>query len=352
MTIATSPNLDGLLLEVLVTPDGQADPYPRYARMRAEARVSRTAFGPYVVNGYQECLGVLRDPRLGRGKGLEGSSTGIFGDQGTRRGEYFEASQHNMLMADPPDHTRLRRLVSRSFTPRQVERLQPAIHRLVDDLLDVMAARGEVDFIAEFALPLPMDVIGELVGVPASERAGLQPLVRAAAKGIEPVLSEEETAASIDAIVHSAEYFTGLLDERRRQPREDLLTRAGAGQRERRPPDRRRDHLDGHPVVLRRLRDDDQPPRQRLAGVAAPPRPAGRLAAPPRVSRRPPSRSCSASTARCSSTSAPPWNRPTCWASRWSAARGSWCSRVQQTGTRRASTGPTTSISAATTTRR
>lgn len=224
MTIASSPTLDGLLLQVLATPEGQADPYPCYAQMRAEARASRTAFGPYVVNGYDESLGVLRDPRLGRGLGIEDTSTGIFGDDGTRRGEFLEASQHNMLMADPPDHTRLRRLVSRSFTPRQVERLRPAIHRLVDELLDAMAARSEIDFIAEFALPLPMDVIGELVGVPASERAALQPHVRAAAKGIEPVLSAEETEASLDAIVQLAEYFTDLLEDRRRAPRDDLLS--------------------------------------------------------------------------------------------------------------------------------
>ncbi|HEX4126379.1 MAG TPA: cytochrome P450 [Acidimicrobiales bacterium] len=224
MTNATSPTLDGLLLQVLITPEGQADPYPCYAQMRSEARVSRTAFGPYVVNGYQECLGVLRDPRLGRGMGIEDGSTGIFSDAGTRRGEFMDASQHNMLMADPPDHTRLRRLVSRSFTPRQVDRLRPAIEQLVADLLDDLAERGEVDFMAEFALPLPMDVIGELVGVPASERAALQPHVRAAAKGIEPVLSEEEVEASIEAIVYLAEYFVGLLDERRRQPRDDLLS--------------------------------------------------------------------------------------------------------------------------------
>ena len=64
MTIVSSPTLDGLLLQVLVTPDGQADPYPLYARMQAEARVSRTAFGPYVVNGYDECQAVLRDPQV------------------------------------------------------------------------------------------------------------------------------------------------------------------------------------------------------------------------------------------------------------------------------------------------
>src|SRR5580658_296712 len=170
MTIATSPTLDGLLLQVLATPEGQADPYPYYAQMRAESRVSRTAFGPYVVNGYEECLGVLRDPRLGRGIGIEDASTGIFSDAGTRRGEFLDASQHNMLLSDPPDHTRLRRLVSRSFTPRQVERLRPAVHQLVDDLLHALAERGDVDFMAEFALPLPMAVIGELVGVPDAER--------------------------------------------------------------------------------------------------------------------------------------------------------------------------------------
>src|SRR5580698_3861058 len=88
MTIASSPTLDGLLLQVLATPDGQANPYPLYARMHAEALVSRTAFGPYVVNGYEECKGVLRDPRRGRGVGIEDTSTGVCGDNGARRGEF------------------------------------------------------------------------------------------------------------------------------------------------------------------------------------------------------------------------------------------------------------------------
>ncbi len=224
MSIVSSPNLDGWLLQVLVTPEGQADPYPWYARMRAEARVSRTAFGPYVVNGYEECQAVLRDPRLGRGIGIEDTSTGIFGDGGTRRDEFLELSQHNMLLSDPPDHTRLRRLVSRSFTPTQVERLRPAVHILVDGLLDSLAEKGDIEFMADFALPLPMAVIGELVGVPDADRVGLQPHVRAAAKGIEPALDAEETEAAIEAIVTLAEYFGGLMEERRMHPRDDLLS--------------------------------------------------------------------------------------------------------------------------------
>jgi cytochrome P450 len=192
--------------------------------MRAEATVSRSSFGPYVVNGYEVCQSVLRDPRLGRGMDIQDNNVGLFGDTGARRGEFMDASQHSMLLADPPAHTRLRRLVSRSFTPRQVERLRPAIHVLVDDLLDAMGEKGDVEFMSEFALPLPMAVIGELVGVPAADRAGLQPSVRAAAKGIEPVMSDEETEAAIEAVGHLAEYFGALIEERRRDPRDDLLS--------------------------------------------------------------------------------------------------------------------------------
>jgi cytochrome P450 len=227
MTIASSPTLDGLLLQVLATPDGQADPYPLYARMRAEARVSRTAFGPYVVNGYDECQGVLRDPRLGRGVGIEDRSTGVFGDNGGRRGQFFEAGSHNMLLADPPDHTRLRRLVSRSFTASKVEQLRPAVQTLVRALLEGLAAKGTVEFMHDFALPLPMAVIGELVGVPAGDRAELQPLVRAAARGIEPMLADEEVDASIAAIERLGAYFEQLLADRRRHPTDDLLSALG-----------------------------------------------------------------------------------------------------------------------------
>lgn len=238
MSIVTSPTLDGHLLQVLITPEGQADPYPYYALMREEARVYRTSFGPYCVNGYAECQAVLRDPRLGRGVGIEDTSMDIFGNADSRRSEFFDVGQHNMLMADPPDHTRLRRLVSRSFTPRQVDRLRPAIHALVDTLLDELVRRGEVEFMSEFALPLPMAVIGELVGVPAADRAGLQPKVRAAARGIEPVLTEAEIDAAIDAVADLGAYFEAFLAERRREPRDDLMSAlADAGENDERLTD-------------------------------------------------------------------------------------------------------------------
>lgn len=226
MTIVSDPTVDGLLAQVFASDDGRADPYPLYARIRAAAPVSRTMLGPLVVSGYDDCLAVLRDPRLGRGIGRDDAGGGLGALVGVQqdRGDFFSAAQHNMLLADPPDHTRLRQLVSRAFTPRRVEGLRPTMEALVDDLLDELAERGEVEFLADFALPFPMAVIGALVGVPAEDWPELQPLVRAAAKGIEPVLTEDESAAAVGAIARLGEYFGGLLDERRRHPTADLLT--------------------------------------------------------------------------------------------------------------------------------
>jgi cytochrome P450 len=228
MSIVSDPTVDGLLAQALITPEGRADPYPLYEQMRAAAPVCRTMFGPLLVSGYDDCLAVLRDPRLGRGVG-QGEQTGLLsslgGDDSTReRSEFFELAQHNMLLADPPDHTRLRKLVSRAFTPRRVDDLRPAMESLVDGLLDEMAGAGEVDFMSAFALPLPMAVIGALVGVPEEDWARLQPLVRADAKGIEPVLTDEENREAVAALGELGDYFGELLEQRRREPTYDMLT--------------------------------------------------------------------------------------------------------------------------------
>src|SRR4051794_14646595 len=208
VSIVSDPTVDGLLMQVLITPEGRADPYPLYAQIRAAAPVCRTSFGPLVVSGYADCLAVLRDPRLGRGADSAEGGGLVPGSEGSgRRGEFFELSRHNMLLADPPDHTRLRQLVSRTFTPRRVDELRPAVHpRVVPEpspprgaagrvpgggawvvrLPDEWAGAGGVAFLPASALPPPRGGTGGLGGVPAAARAVLQPLVRAVAKGIEP----------------------------------------------------------------------------------------------------------------------------------------------------------------------
>lgn len=224
MAIDANPLMDGLLLQVLGTEEGRADPCRFYAQMRDTAPIYRTMLGPILIHRYEDCMSALRDPRLGRGGDTASQQMTNFGVPDVFVQRFFELSQHSMLLADPPNHTRLRGLVSRSFTPRHMEGMRPAVHKLVDDLLDTLAERGEVEFMGDFALPLPMAVIGELVGVPRSDWDTLQPYVRAAATAIEPVLSDEQALEAFTAYDYLGNYFGSLLEERRRQPREDLLS--------------------------------------------------------------------------------------------------------------------------------
>jgi cytochrome P450 len=224
VAIAANPVMDGLLLQVLGTPEGRADPYRYYAQMRETVPISRTVLGPLLIHRYEDCMAVLRDPRMGRGVDVAPDQLSAFGGNVEFAEQFNALAQHNMLLADPPNHTRLRHLVSRAFTPRHIEGLRPAIVHLVEELLTNLADREEVEFMSEFALPLPMAVIGELVGVPASERAELQPYVRAAANAIEPIMSDEEATASMESYAYLGEYFNALLEERRARPTADLLS--------------------------------------------------------------------------------------------------------------------------------
>ncbi|HUY61944.1 MAG TPA: cytochrome P450, partial [Candidatus Dormibacteraeota bacterium] len=221
---------DALVLEVLTTPEGRADPYPRYRQLRERTPVLRSGLGMVVLTRYADCVAALRDPRLGRGligsaarTGTRGAVAGLSADPAMRQ-EYFDRAANSMLFADPPEHSRLRRLVSRAFTPRRVDALRPAVGRTVDSLLDSLAEQGEADVIEALAFPLPVSVIGELVGVPPSDRAAFQPLVRAAAAGVEPIVDDTTIRAALDAQAELQSYFACLLAERRRRPTDDLLS--------------------------------------------------------------------------------------------------------------------------------
>jgi cytochrome P450 len=127
----------------------------------------------------------------------------------------------SMLVLNPPDHTRLRRLVSGAFTARRVQALRPAVARMVDDLLDAMT--GEVDFIGAFAFPLPVNVIGELLGVPAEDRAQFQPLVRDWTQIME-VLTPDVVSHADRAAAAIRDYLADLVAQRRRRPSGDLIS--------------------------------------------------------------------------------------------------------------------------------
>jgi cytochrome P450 len=223
------PAADALLLEIFLDPAGRANPYPRYRQLREQAPALRSSMGSLVLSRYEDCLAVLGDPRFGRGVALRGETTGYFpyGDLDAEpelRSRYYEAAGPAMLFTDPPLHSRLRRLASRAFTANRVRSLRPIIERMVEELLDEALEREDVELMGEVALPLPIRVIGELVGVPESDRSALQPLVRAAKGGIEPAASPDELRAAADAVTELNAYFAHLFEERERRPADDLLS--------------------------------------------------------------------------------------------------------------------------------
>jgi cytochrome P450 len=221
---------DNVLLRLLLTPEGRADPYSYYCQLRENAPVLRSSFGPIVLSRYDDCITALRDPRLGRGTALRAAGdapaigfAGLDVDPELRR-EFFERAGNNMLFADPPDHTRLRRLVSRAFTPKRVESLRPAVAAMVDQRLDAMVDAGDVDVMEMLAFPLPVTVIGELVGVPPADRPGFQPLIRSAVAALDPTTDPAAIRTAAAAMDQARGYFADLVAERRRRPAEDLLS--------------------------------------------------------------------------------------------------------------------------------
>src|SRR5947208_5842366 len=201
------------------------DPYRQYAQLRADDPVHRSPLEVWVLFRYDDVVRVLRDPALSVDIANATPNLRMQMMQaavGERLGDRAERGARAMLGLDPPDHTRLRRLVSKAFTPRTVENLRPDIVRLTDELLD--GFRGVVDIIPELALPLPMAVIGEMLGIPAAERAALQPHVRATARLLEfnPPLEEIDAAARSSKII--AEHLEALIAQRRAEPTDDLLS--------------------------------------------------------------------------------------------------------------------------------
>lgn len=153
---------DVLVFDILATPEGRRDPFPRYRALRDAAPIHHSALGGmWYLTRYEDTRFVFRDPRFG--KHPDGAMPG-FGVQDADRSAYMaEFRRSSMLFLDPPDHTRLRGLVSREFTPRRVDQLRPRIRALLNPMLDRMAEEGETDVMDVLAFSLPVAVIGELV---------------------------------------------------------------------------------------------------------------------------------------------------------------------------------------------
>jgi len=199
-----------------------ADPYAQYAILRDRAPVHQSPFGPWMLTRYDDCLRLLRDPRASveeRNAGFERRSVLFPGDDPRRR-----RGAAAILNLDPPDHTRIRRLVARAFTPRRAEALGDRIQELVDLALDRVEAQGAMDVIADLAFPLPFAVISELLGMPATDADELRDLSHALVRLLEPLAFADDLDVLRAASDAMATHVDEVIAWKRNHPGDDLLT--------------------------------------------------------------------------------------------------------------------------------
>jgi cytochrome P450 PksS len=210
----------------LASPRFKADPYPFYARLRAEAPVWRTMLpdrrAAWLVTRYEDVARVLKDDTFAKDK-----LNAMDPEQRTKTPwvpGFLKPLERNMLDLDDPDHARLRALVSKAFTPRLIERLRGRIEVLCEELLDAMERkgmhRGQIELVADYALPLPATVIAELLGVPAEDHAKFHRW----SNRLVSVSSKRDMLRALPAALSFVRYLRKLIERRRADPRDDLIT--------------------------------------------------------------------------------------------------------------------------------
>jgi cytochrome P450 len=215
-TNATAPLFNPLAPEFI------RNPYPFYARLRDTDPMHVTPFGSIVASRHAEASLVLRDKRFG--KDFVARSMRRYGPK-IMDEPVFRGMSHWMLQQDPPDHTRLRGLVVKAFTARRVEDMRPRIQEIVDQTLDAVTPRGEMDLIADFAYRLPVTIICDMLGIPEEHREVFHERSSDSGRLLDPVpLSPQEIAQANAGNAMSQAYFQNLFELRRRQPGDDLIT--------------------------------------------------------------------------------------------------------------------------------
>jgi cytochrome P450 len=207
----------------LLTPETKRNPSAFYAHLRAQEPLTYVddflGMGKaWIVTNYDDAIALLKDPRFTKDKRKVLSA----GDEQTSIPESpFLALMQNMLMVDPPNHTRLRSLVSKAFTPRMIEQLRPRIQQITDELLDAVQERGEMDLINDFAYPLPITVISEMLGIPTTDRQQFRVWTQVLVNTGEQNQQESLKTSAIGEFLH---YIKSLLDEKRVHPGSDLTS--------------------------------------------------------------------------------------------------------------------------------
>ena len=208
-----------------LAPGFAADPYSQYRELVARNPVQQSLFGPWMLFRYDDCVRFLRDPLLS----VEDTSVEGVNPRAELRervfGERAQRGTRSILNIDPPDHTRIRGIVQKVFTPRAIERLTPRVQELVDRALDDVVARGDgLEVIADLAFPLPFQVISDMLGMPDADRDELRGWAHTLTLGLEPLLAQLHVNDIMDASDHMNDHVIDAIEWKRAHPADDLLT--------------------------------------------------------------------------------------------------------------------------------
>ena len=192
-----------------------ADPFPIYRALREHDPVHRMPDGSYFLSRYDDCAAVYRDPETWS------SDKKVDFRPNFGASSLYEHHTTSLVFNDPPYHSRVRKLLAPAFTPRALKALQPRIEALVERLLDRAAAQGGMDLIADFAAAIPLQLIGDMLGVPADERRPLRDWSLAILGALEPVLTAEQLASGTAAVDDFKRYLHSLVERRMREESHD-----------------------------------------------------------------------------------------------------------------------------------
>ena len=204
-------------------PAFRANPYPFYDTLRAQAPVYLTPLNTIVLSRYEDVAHTLRSSDFSRDveKNANLPMTPISIRRRSRRAD--EAGK-SILNLDPPDHTRLRRLVSKAFTPSAIEQLRPRVQQLVDDVLDIAEQRGSMELIDELAFPVPFQVISDMLDMPTERSVELREWSQHLTASLEPTATDADFDRADDALENMVPYLISIIEHRRHHLGADMLS--------------------------------------------------------------------------------------------------------------------------------
>ncbi|MGB1249957.1 MAG: cytochrome P450 family protein [Candidatus Promineifilaceae bacterium] len=207
----------------LFSAEFKADPFPTFAEMRVNAPIyahkDRSGRSVWYVTRYRDVMRVMRDPRFV--KDPTRAQPSAPSPRARKQPSLQQSINRNMLFSDPPDHTRLRALVNLAFTPRRVERMREQVQTAADQLLDKVAGTGQIELIADYALPLAIIIISDLLGIPQADRDQVatwsQSIISPGGRGLKARERKRQMRAFVD-------YLNTLFAARQTDPQDDLIT--------------------------------------------------------------------------------------------------------------------------------